>query len=250
MKKLLLTSFLITAPLLAVVNIAPVDVGAKPGLSGHIAGTATTKRGNTEKDEYSGDLKIQYDEGTDYVAWGVLSYNYGEASGVSNEDKAYAHLRFIHKLYGDDWCGELFAQTQNDKFRSIQARTLGGAGIRWRFFNTEAWGRGYAGLGAFYEYVDYSDSQINPTENTARLNSYAAYTKGFGEASRLSYIGYYQPRLNETGDYIVSQTLELKLKIYLQLSLSFKFDYDYDAAPPAGVKKEDIVQTTSLVWDF
>lgn len=250
MRHLLFLTLLFTHPLFALVDIAPVEIGEKAGFSGNITGSLATKRGNTDKDDYSAGVKLQYDESERYVTWGVLSYDYGKSSGVKNEDKTYAHLRYIQRLRGEDLCGELFVQTEQDRFKSINNRSLAGAGVRWRFFNSKEWGKGYFGLGGFYEYINYSDTTINPTEENGRLNSYVAYTKSFLSASKISYVGYYQPKLDESSDFVTLQSLELLVPVYEKLSLSFSVELDYDSRPPVGIKKRNTAQKTALSWRF
>ena len=243
-------TLLVTHPLFAVVDISPVEIGDKAGFSGNLAGSLVTKRGNTDKDEYLLSTKLQYDESDAYVTWGVVSYEYGESSGVKNEDKTYAHLRHIRRLHQPSWCGELFGQHAQDSFKNINNRSLAGAGVRWRFLNGEGWGKGYLGLGGFYEYIEYADGATDPAENNGRINSYIAYTKRFLESSKLNYIGYYQPKMDTASDYVMTQTLELLVPVYNRLNLSFKLEYDYDNRPGVGVKKEDISQMTAFSWQF
>lgn len=250
MRKLLLLSYVYSTSLFALVNIAPVDIGSNPGFSGNLAGSLSSKSGNTQKDDYALGLRAQYDQGSDYLAWGTLTYDYGTARGVTNEDKIYAHLRTIHALHENDWCGELFLQTEQDKFRDIKARSIGGAGVRWRFLNAEDWGKGYAGVGGLIEKIDYTNPQINANENNSRLNSYIAYTKNFMTASRVSYIGYFQPRFDIPSDYVSSHTVELNIPIYQKLRLSLTANYAYDSLPPVGVQKKDTAYLTSLLWEF
>lgn len=245
-----LISILFSTSLFALVSIAPVDIGSKPGFSGNVSGSLSSKSGNTEKDDYSLGLRAQYDQATDYIMWGILTYDSGTANGVTNEDKTYAHVRYIHALYDNDWCSEVFVQTERDQFRNIQVRSLAGAGVRWRFFNTDEWGKGYAGLGGMAEKINYTDTLLNPNENNGRINSYIAYTQKFMATSKISYVGYFQPKITDTADYISSQTVELNIPIYKNLGLSFTAQYIYDSLPPIGVEKKDTSFVSSLMWEF
>jgi putative salt-induced outer membrane protein YdiY len=250
MRYLLLFSTLLSTSLFALVSIAPVDIGSKPGISGNVSGSFSSKSGNTEKDEYSLGLRLQYDEGERYLTWGTMTYNYGESQGTTNEDRTYAHLRYIHNLNERKWCGELFLQTEQDEFKDINDRSLVGAGVRWRFFNSSEWGKGYAGLGGFYEMIEYAHPLLNAEEENERVNLYIAYTKSFAQASNLSYVGYYQPKFDDGSDYVVSQTLELIVPIYGKLNLSLTAAYSYDSRPPVGIDQKDTALNTSLVWSF
>jgi len=250
LKKLLLIP-LYTTSLSALVSIAPVDIGSKPGFSGNVSGAISSKSGNTEKDEYSLATRLQYDQGSDYLIWGRFAYNYGKSEGVKNEDNLYAHLRVIHTFYYEDWNWEAFVQSEMDKFKDIKERSLGGADLRWRFVNTTEIGRGYAGIGALSERVRYTNTGLNPNEINTRLNTYIAYTQTFGlSASRFSYVGYYQPRFDDCGDFVSSQNLELIVPIYGQFNLSLSAKYLYDSRPPVGVEKTDTAYRTALVWEF
>ena len=250
MRYLLPLSLLLSPSLFALVSIAPVDIGARPGFSGNVYGSLSTKNGNTEKDEYSFGLRMQYDQGNDYVAWGTATYDYGTSNNVKNEDKLYAHLRYIHAIDHNDWAAELFVQSEQDEFRDIRERSLAGAGLRWRFFNSADWGKGYFGLGGFAEKIDYSHPLINPNEDNQRLNSYVAYTKQFGNGTKASYIGYYQPKFDESADYVSLQAVELIVPVYGNLKLSLTGQYAYDSRPPVGIDSADSTFKTSLLLDF
>lgn len=246
---LLVFSF-ISSPLWALVSIAPVDIGSKPGFSGNIAGALSAKSGNTDKKEYMLGLRLQYDQGSDYLAWGTFTYDYGESAGRKNEDRLYGHVRGIYALNGGDWCGELFVQSEQDDFKDIEERSLAGGGLRWRFLNSDEWGKGYAGLGGMYEKIDYAHPLINPSENNGRVNSYVAYTKKFTGGPKLSYVGYYQPKFDENSDYVTSQTAEVIVPVYGKLSLSLVAKYLYDSRPAVGTEKRDTAYLTNIMWEF
>ena len=251
MRSLLFLSLFISTSLFALVTIAPVDIGTKTGMSGNVSGSLSSKSGNTQKDEYSLGVLLQYDQGIDYVVWGTVTYDYGKSNGTKNEDKTYAHLRYIHAIdERKEFTGEFFLQTEQDKFKDINARSLAGTGLRWRFLNSSEWGKGYFGADGLLEKINYAHQQSNPNENNIRLNTYLAFTQTFINESKLSYLGYYQPKFGDISDYVSVQTLELIVPIYGKLNLSFTAKYGYDSCPPIDVKKEDTSYLTSLLWIF
>lgn len=250
MRFFLLLPLFFSTSLFALISIAPVDIGSKPGFSGNVSGSLGSKSGNTNKDDYSLGLRLQYDEGEDYLVWGTVTYNYGESEGIKNEDRTYVHLRTVHALYEKAWCGELFIQSEQDEFKDIHERSLAGANVRWRFFNSDNLVKGYAGLGVLAEKIDYSHPFVNPPENNTRLNSYIAYTRSFMATSKASYVGYYQPKLGDSSDYITAHDLELIVPIYEKLYLSVSAKYTYDSRPPLGVEKQDTMYKSSLSWEF
>lgn len=232
-----------------VVSIAPVEIGETPGISGQANASFQTQRGNTESDAYSGGVKLQYDDNASYVTWGELSVNYAEASGVKNSNDTYAHLRYIHTfndIKNINW--EVFTQSETNQFTSIQERFVTGGGMRFHIKDDEL-GTLYLGTGAFYEYINYSTS-VDNRENNLRGNFYLAYKKEFNKDSSLSFVGYYQPKLNELYDYLLSNGLELQIFVYEKIYLSLKLSYLVDTKPAIGIKQEDFSQVTSFIYKF
>jgi len=232
----------------AVITIAPVDIGSKPGFSGGIKGSFVTKRGNTDSDEYSAGLRVQFDNNSSYVAWSDLSFSYAKALGTTNTNKTFAHIRYIHTFYKKDLNWEGFIQSQTDKFTKIRIRLLAGIGLRY-YADMNRYGSLYVGFGGFKERIDYT-TYVDPSENNLRLNTYIAYKSMFSQSTRFSYIGYYQPNIDKVNDYIISNSAELKVEIYEKLSINFELVCNYDSQPAIGVKKYDFSQITSFIYDF
>ena len=250
-KYLFLSLFLFSTSLFAVINIAPNEVGLRPGISGNIQAAINNQRGNTDKDEYDFSSRISYDNNHSYVTWLDFSYAYGQASGVENENKAYAHYRFIHTTYDPDWNWEVFVQNQGDDFRKIQRRLLGGGGIRWRFASSDTFGRIYVGLGGYYEYLNYTDgAPLDPKEYNARVNSYISYTKKFGKDARFSLSGYYQPRVEAWEDYYTYSAASLLFYVYGRIFVKMSVSYGHDSTPAFDVEKGDFQHVGSIGWKF
>ena len=232
----------------AIITIVPVKLGEKPGVSGVMKGSSEKRKGNTDTTNYSGGLRVQYDNNLSYAVWTDFSGSYGEANGEENTNKTNAHARLIHKLYEKNLNWEVFVQSETNKFTNIDEKYLSGGGLRYDFFD-EDYGDLYFGLGGFYERINYTTT-IDPSESNARMNSYIAYTLKFGDDAELAYVGYYQPKFEEFSDYIISNAFGLKIHVYKELFLSFIMYYDVDSKPAIGVKKYDYTQKTSFVWEF
>jgi len=233
--------------LYALVSITPVEIGDKPGFSGLLKGSFDTKRGNTDSDNYTGGVKLTYDNNQTYLMWGEFNFSYGEASGEKNTNNTFTHLRYIHKLYAH-WDWEAFIQSQTNEFTMIDERLLSGGGVRLHL-NREPYGAFFFGLGGFYEYIDYS-TVVDSRENNQRANFYIAYKKVFTKDSKLSYVGYYQPKFGAVNDYNLLSTLELTVLVYEKLSLSFSINYSKDSKPAIGVKEADFSQHTGFIYKF
>jgi hypothetical protein len=240
--------FLTIIDLYAVVSIAPVKIGDKPGVSGALKGSLETQRGNSETDNYAAGAKLQYDNNSSYVTWLEAAFNYGESSSVVNTNNSFAHFRYIHTMYVDKLNWESFLQSQTNEFTNVKDRYLGGAGLRY-LINKQRYGKIYIGLGTFYEFISYT-TQIDPIEHNGRVNAYISYSKELGEKSKLSYLVYIQPKYDDFSDYVLMNAFELKIRIYQKLYLNFNISYNEDTKPAIGIKRSDAYQKTSFLYEF
>jgi len=248
--KIVLLLLLITSQyLFALISITPVEIGDKAGIHGKVFTSLQTKRGNTDKDNYKAGLKVTYDSNNSFVSWAEVSAEYGESNDIEDTNKAYIHLRHIHALTKKNLRTELFSQVEEDKFRLIQRRILGGAGVRVKMFDTLENTNAYLGFGALYETIKYT-STVDKKEDNIRFNGYFAYTMNLTKDSKLSYSLYYQPKYNKFKDYIQAHKMDLKLQVYKSLFLKLRVAYDVDSIPAIGVKKYDFYQETSFVLNF
>ena len=193
--------------------------------------------------------RAQYDNNSSYLIWGDLVFDYGEASGETNTNKSYAHIRLIHTFLDiKELNYEAFFQSETNEFTKVESKFLGGGGLRLHE-NMKKYGNLYFGLGCFFETIEYTTT-VDKHENNLRMNSYASYTKTFNKTSKLSYVLYYQPNVENFSDYILSSGLELQVVLYKELYLSFVFYYDVDGEPAVGVEESDVTQKTSLIYKF
>lgn len=259
--KLLIILIINITSLFALVSIAPVEIGDKPGT--HVSGAVSleSKRGNTDKNNYQASARVTYDDNQDYVTWGEVSGEYGDSSHEKDTDNLYAHIRYIEKIDllkidSNNIRAEYFGQIQKDEFKLIEERILLGAGLRYKLFeflntiSTDVFkdSKAYVGVGGFYENIGYTSS--DPIERNFRLNTYFAYVMSFDNKVSLSYNFYYQPKVDDLSDYATSNKFELKVHVYAKLFLSFNAYYDIDSKPPQGVKTDDYGQRTNFVFEF
>ena len=247
--KVLLVFMLSVVSLFGVITIAPVDIGKKPGFSGVLKGSFETKRGNSDVDNYSAGLRAEYDNNSSYVLWSDFIFAYGKASGKVNTNKTYVHVRLVHTLGDIDYLNsELFVQSETNEFTQVEDRLLLGGGLRYHR-ELNGYGTFYLGLGAFREKINYL-SALDPNERNIRVNSYISYKKHFTKKTKLSYVLYYQPNIEDVSDCIFSNGLELEVLVYKTLYLSFVTYYDIDSKPAVGVEDTDFTQKTSFIYKF
>jgi len=180
--------------------------------------------------------------------WGDIIGSYGEASGETNTNKFYTHLRYLHKLNINTLIAEAFVQSEGNEFTKIKRRRLGGGGLRYKFSDNK-FGKFFIGAGAFYEAEQYT-TDVDPDESTIRLNTYISYTKEFGNKSKIAYVGYYQPNSEDFEDVVISNGLELKIHIVQKLYITLQVYYDVDTKPAIGIEEADFTQKTLFIWEF
>jgi hypothetical protein len=234
----------------AIVDIASVDFGEKEkGFSGSAYGSFQKSRGNTDKDEAEYGGRIQYDTNKT-ITWLQGSVENDKENGLSNADNAFAHLRHIHQIFNPSWAMEFYTQLKQDKFKSLQNRTVFGMGPRYKIADSPTYGKLFMGLSAMEERIRYTDDQIDPKERNYRASSYLSYKIAINRNLEFSYLGYYQPMIDNGSDYMTAWTTELMIHLTQVIDLSCQLEFDYDSQPGYDVAKTDTRQKFSFVYRF
>jgi len=238
-------------PLLAYIDVTPIEIGENPGTSGSIALSLSNKRGNTDKTEISGDLNIRYDSNRTHAIRFFGGYRYTDTEGRSIENRGSAHLRFLYRSSPSLYF-ETFIQTENNRINGIENRFVAGGDLRWRFFDDRLYGKGYAALGPICEQIRFLHPEVDPTQNNFRLSSYLFYTKTLNRGAHFNAYLYYQPKIGRWSDYNLYTLAEFKTPIYRNFFLLVSVTGDYDSTPPryGQIGSFDLEQKVSLLWKF
>jgi hypothetical protein len=234
----------------AIIDVGTVDFGEKPeGFSGSAFGSFQKKRGNTDKDEMEYGGRIQYDT-PETITWLQGAVEKDQVSDVPTDDNAFIHLRHIHQLFDPRWAMEFYTQAKKDKFKYLQNRSIYGAGLRYKIADSAQYGKLFAGLSAMGEKIRYTQNEAYADEHNYRLSSYLSYTIKMDKNLEFSYLGYYQPKIDNGSDYTASSTAELMIHLTRVIDLSYQLELDYDADPALNVQKKDTRQKLSFVYRF
>ncbi len=232
----------------AIVDIASIDFGEKSeGFSGSVYGSFQKKRGNTHKDEAEYGGRIQYDTNKT-ITWLQGSVERDEVSGITTDDNAFLHLRHVHQIIDPAWAMEFYFQLKQDKFKNLRQRTLFGTGVRYKIVDSSLYGKLFFGASVMDEKVKYNE--IDPDEHNYRMSSYFSYKLSFNKTFELSYLGYYQPEIDNGSDYRTSSIAEMTIHLTKVFDLSYLVEFDYDSVPPLGVATTDTRQRLSFVYRF
>ena len=250
---LLLTPLLCLLPLSAraIVNIEELRGNkAEDGMTVRASVMASGESGNTDKSEVSAAARLHWQSGP-MESLLIGKYDYGESNHVRDTNKTFLHARQI-RTYQPGRAVEAFVQAEKNEFARLDFRGLIGAGLRLNVADTEST-TAALGVGAFHswETLDKRPGLTDDgTETLWRANLYLALNQRFNDQTRLANTVYYQPALDDTGDYRVLDEASLNIKISDHLDFKLGFDLTHDSRPPQSVEKTDISYHTGLEYTF
>ena len=248
--RLFLIPFLYVTSVFAIIDISSVDFGDEDeGLTGSAYGSFQKKRGNTDKDEAEYGGRIEYDTNKT-ITWLQASVEKDKANGYTTDDNSFIHLRHIRQIYNPSWAMEFYTQVKQDKFQNIKNRTVYGMGPRYKIVDSKTYGKLFMGLSVMDERIKYTDSVLNPDEQNYRASSYLSYKMSIEQNLELSFLGYYQPKIDNGSDYLTASSAEMTIHLTRVFDLSYLLEFDYDSKPPVEVSKTDTRQKLSFIYRF
>lgn len=245
-KKILYLSVLFTTLSYSFISLEPPVIGEKEGLDGEVSLGAKYNSGNSDSISVGTAVKGQYSE-KEWLLYLIASYSYGESNGKEDTNDGLVHLRYVHTIANTAYDYELFLQTEFNEFQDIKERNLAGANIRRKL--DLLFDKFYAGLGLFYSYMEPDTiTLIDPIYKRTKINSYISFLKKINENFSITYLGFYQPTVDDFSDFRVSQVLQLNTSLTDDLTLSFDINHKYNATPYSGVEKSDVRSTINLKY--
>ncbi len=249
LKKLLFITLLLSAYAQAFVNLDPPVIGEKKRLDGEISLSAKFNSGNSDTQSLGIAGKGQYSEET-WLIYAIAAYSYGESNSIKDTNDGIAHLRYVHEIEDTPYDYEFFIQTEFNEFQDIKSRNLAGANIR-RDFATLPFDKFYIGLGLFYSYMEPDTvTDLDPVYERVKLNTYISFVKKINDAFSVTYLGYYQPNVEEFSDYRIFQIVQFTTAITEHIGISFDVLHKYNATPYHDIEKTDIRSTINLKYKF
>lgn len=253
MRYFFLLSFMFSY-LYAIVDIARIDFQEKAeGFSGAAYGSFQKKQGNTNKEEAEYGGRIQYDTKTT-ITWLQAEVEKDKANDIDTDDNAFIHLRHIRQLYSPSFAMEYFVQMKKDKFKNVKSRNLIGVGPRYKAVDSPDWGKVFLGVSIMDEQISYLSVdpllETDPNEHNYRMSAYASYKIPVNNVFDISFLAYYQPKLDRSSDYLILSYAEMTVHLTKVLDLSYLMEFEHDSTPPTGVKFTDTVQKLSFVYRF
>ncbi len=153
-------------------------------------------------------------------------------------NNGFGHLRYNYQVNPIiTW--EAFSQVQYDEIQELQIRVLAGTGPRFQLLDQDSF-RLYLGAIGMYEYEESFEQDISEMDSLAfhrdfRASIYLAGAVSITPWLNLRHITYYQPLLEDLGDYRISSETNFMVQISKNLNLTTMFKFVYDDAPPETV---------------
>jgi hypothetical protein len=165
----------------------------------------------------------------------------------------FGHLRFSRKIGKDDsnvskfirW--ETFTQVQYNGLTKIDVRALLGTGPRFKLTDSEL-SKFYWGIAYMYEYQELLAPIVILRQH--RMSTYFSFTLLPEENVTFISTTYFQPDLNDFGDYRFSNETTLYLDVTKRFSLGFSFNYNFNSAPPEEVPGSTYYFRNRLEYSF
>lgn len=203
------------------------------------------------------DLRLEYRAGnvdlatldldarTDFTsaparAFVLLRGGVGLLGGERFANEGLAHARF---MYGSEWAvPEAFAQGDYDKARKLDARVLGGGGVRFKLYVSD---KRILALGSAWmlehERYDLDDVAQHPARVTVhRWSNYVVARREFGSDASVSWIAYVQPRFDAFDDLRVLVDAAIGVGVTSTLAMTTTFHLRYDTEPPDDIEDVDM----------
>lgn len=239
------------APAAAIVNIESERSGTQQqGLFGRLDLSLSGASGNTDNLYLDLGTRLQWRRGraTELV---ILEYAYGESSDVTDTNNAFLHARHTVQVT-EHRAVETFVQAEENEFTRLGFRGLLGGGMRFTAADTEE-RKIYVGAGAFFVRETLEERAGVTDEGTDdfwRANLYLSLTQRLNEYTRALNVTYYQPALDEPGDFRLLDEAALKVQLSDHVDLKVSLEVAHDSRPPQTVEKTDISYTTGIEYRF
>jgi len=246
---LLLLLLLLSFPDLsrAQVNTEKLRSLQEEGFSLTFGGDFSLRSGNSDLFEIGIDSRAEYRSKRHYTFL-VGNVRYGERENQAFKNRSFAHLRYNYSIH-PRIVGEVFGQVENDEFTRLQLRSLAGAGLRFRYVETEVVLL-LQGSSLMFEHerLDPDKVKIHPDQVTAaRWSNYVNLRLNLSENLALINTVYVQPRLDAFGDVRILDEAALAIDVSKHLTFKTTFNLFYDSRPPDEVVSTDLSLRNGLV---
>jgi putative salt-induced outer membrane protein YdiY len=200
--------------------------------------------GNSDTLNVLGGLHLGFEN--DYHRFRLTSaYRLNEDEGDRTANNAFAEA--VNDWLHPDrrWFPFVETRWDYDEFEDWDHRIAAGAGLGWKFYDTERFQLlGRAGLGASRTFGGEDERWVPE----ALLGLEGAWT--IAENHKLTFYNKLYPDLDETGEFRNLSGLAWIIALNEELSLKLGAENEYESFAPEGTEKNDLRYTGSLLIGF
>lgn len=178
----------------------------------------------------------------------VGDFDLKEANENRLVDRGIQHVRYNYR-FRKHVAWEVFGQSQYDRISALNFRGLLGTGPRFKLTKWKDY-RLYIGTLAMFEYEEIDNSAEAAIHRDFRGSLYFSFSLFPKDNISIVSTTYYQPRLDEWGDFRISNDTSIALEIFKNLSFKVGITYFYDEFPPVGIPREQYKLTNGIAYTF
>jgi len=201
------------------------------------------KGGNSETEDIEFGLYHSARVGN-HFGFVMATREYATSFDVESANNSFAHLRYNY-YFTEHNSVEVFAQINEDNFRSLESRKLVGVAFRQELSQSQAYG-----IGLFSEHEDYIVNDEEQVFEQTRINSYWVYSKTISSTSYIANTFYYQPNIKSFSDFRALNKLSINTEITDNIYLTFSLLVEHDSKPVLDVKKTDHSYSAGFAVEF
>jgi hypothetical protein len=174
-------------------------------------------------------------------------YSFLKGAQKKYTDNTFFHLRYNRKISNLlRW--EVFTQLQTNKISKIDNRFLTGMGPRFKLSGSGIL-QVYLGVLAMYEY-ERELTEPPVSHHHVRNSSYLSFTLKPTATLEIISTTFYQPRLDQWGDFRILNQESANLSITQKLSATINWNYLYDQFPVEGIPRSNYTFSTGFTYAF
>jgi len=203
-------------------------------VSGRINIGASSTSGNTNTDQFHGDVEVVARSEKNRIILGAEG-NKAKTDGTETESNWLAYLGYDH-FVSKKWYAYASSSAENDKFKDINLRTTLGAGAGYQFFETDQTNLSME-LGASYvntDYIDAEDSDYPAARWAMNLTQ-----KLFESKMEFFNTDSLHVSLDNSDNLFLRTRTGLRFPLVARMNSTIQYNYDYDDNPSPGRVKED-----------
>ena len=226
----------------------------KKGFLYNASTTLSVKAGNTKYTALKGTGRIDYN-GNAFDYFIVGDFEYKNSSEKKIENQGFVHLRSMWN-FAPRTSLEAFVQRQYDEFIDLNARNLAGTGIKYGLIrasshkdSTHTFDMNVS-VGIMYETETYNLAEKIVAPYLWRSTNFISFDWMLEKKLNLTGVVYYQPALEDFGDYRISAEAGLEVQIAKRLFLVTRFTYRYISRPITKVENFDLSLENGIRFQF